>query len=135
MTDIRCSTTSAATTHDIRVEVESRYHADRSVPSRQHWFFSYTIRISNLSHRTVQLVSRHWIITDETDHVEEVIGEGVVGEQPVLAPGEAFQYTSFCTLKTANGSMRGTYQMITSDGDQFDIDIAPFALREPYTVH
>jgi ApaG protein len=135
MTDIRCTTTSAATTHDVRVEVESRYHPDRSAPSKQHWFFSYTIRITNLSDQTVQLISRHWVITDETGHIEEVIGEGVVGEQPTLAPGEAFQYTSFCPLKTAHGSMHGTYQMLTSNGEQFDVDIAPFALREPYTVH
>ena len=130
------STTSDAVTNGIRVEVESRHHPDRSAPFQQHWFFSYTIRVTNLGERTVKLVSRHWIISDETGGVEQVKGEGVVGEQPVLEPGEAFQYTSFATIKTPNGSMRGTYQMRASNGEQFDAEIAPFALREPpYTVH
>lgn len=129
------ATTSAAVTNGVRVEVESRYHPERSAPFQQHWFFSYTIRITNVGERTVQLVSRHWIITDETGHVEEVKGEGVVGEQPVLAPGEAFRYTSFCPLKTPSGTMRGTYHMVTGNGEQFDVEIAPFGLREPYTVH
>ncbi len=129
-------TTSEAVTNGIRVEVESRYHPERSAPFQEHWFFSYTIRVTNLGDKTVQLISRHWIITDETGHIEEVKGEGVVGEQPVLEPGEAFQYTSFCQLKTPNGSMRGTYQMQTADGDHFDVEIASFGLREPpYTVH
>jgi ApaG protein len=130
------STTSEAVTNGIRVEVESRYHPERSAPFQQHWFFSYTIRVTNLGEKTVQLISRHWIITDETGHVEEVKGDGVVGEQPVLEPGEAFQYTSFCPLKTPNGSMRGTYQMHAADGEHFDVEIAKFGLREPpYTVH
>src|SRR4029079_8902886 len=77
----------------------------------------------------------HWVITDATGHTEEVRGPGVVGEQPVLGPGDAFQYTSSCPLKTSTGIMRGTYQMIAEDGDQFDVEIAPFALHEPYTVH
>ena len=128
------STTSTATTKGVRVEVESRYHADRSSPQQKHWFFSYTIRISNLGEKTVQLISRHWIITDATAHVEEVIGDGVVGEQPVLEPGQAFQYTSFATLKTSKGTMRGTYQMHAADGEEFDVEIATFAL-EQYTVH
>jgi ApaG protein len=130
------STTSEAVTSGIRVEVESKYHRDRSAPFQKHWFFSYTIRITNEGRETVQLVSRHWIITDETGHVEEVKGPGVVGEQPVLRPGESFQYTSFCPLPTPTGVMRGTYQMVRrGGGDEFDIEIAPFALREPYTVH
>ena len=128
-------TTSEAVTNGVRVEVESKYHPERSTPFQQHWFFSYTIRITNIGDETIQLISRHWIITDETGHVEEVKGEGVVGEQPVLAPGEAFQYTSFCPLKTPSGTMRGTYQMIAGNGEQFDVEIAPFGLREPYTVH
>jgi ApaG protein len=129
------STTSEAVTNGVRVEVASRHHPERSAPFQQHWFFSYTIRITNMGSETVQLISRHWIITDETGHVEEVKGEGVVGEQPVLAPGESFQYTSFCPLKTSTGTMRGTYQMVTSNGEQFDVEIAPFGLRERYTVH
>jgi len=84
---------------------------------------------------TVQLLSRHWTITDATGHAEEIKGPGVVGEQPVLAPGESFHYTSGCPLKTSTGVMRGTYQMVDEDGGYFDVEIAPFALHEPYTVH
>jgi ApaG protein len=127
-------TTSAAVTNGVRVEVESTYHPDRSAPAQQRWFFSYAIRITNLGDQTVQLISRHWIITDGTGHVEEVMGEGVVGQQPVLKPGESFLYTSFCPLPTARGSMRGTYQMVLSNGEQIDVEIAPFALAQ-YTVH
>ena len=93
------------------------------------------MRISNEGDETVQLLTRYWIISDATGHTEEVKGSGVVGEQPVLRPGESFQYTSGCPLKTATGVMRGTYQMVTEDGDHFDAEIAPFALHEPYTVH
>jgi ApaG protein len=115
--------------------VESQYAPEHSQPFQDQWFFYYTIRITNEGERTVQLLSRHWIITDATGHVEEVRGPGVVGEQPVLASGESFQYTSGCPLKTATGVMRGTYQMTTEGGDRFDVEIAPFALHEPYTVH
>ncbi len=128
------STTSAAVTNGVRVEVESRYHPDRSDPAGARWFFSYTIRITNVGEETVQLISRHWIITHATGHVEEVMGDGVVGQQPVLKPGEAFLYTSFCVLPTPKGSMHGTYQMVLSNGEQFEVDIAPFALAQ-YTVH
>jgi len=126
---------SEAVTNSVRVEVESRYAADRSQPFQSQWFFHYTVRISNEGEETVQLLSRHWIITDGTGRVEEVEGPGVVGEQPVLAPGESFEYTSGCPLKTATGTMRGTYQMVTEDGTHFDVEIAPFTLAEPYTVH
>src|SRR4029079_15881174 len=98
-------------------------------------FFHYTVRISNEGDETVQLLTRHWIITDATGATEEVRGEGVVGEQPVLRPGESFQYTSGCPLKTSTGVMRGAYQMVTEDGDHFDVEIAPFALHDPYTAH
>lgn len=127
--------TSEAVTHNIRVEVESRYAPDQSQPFQSQWFFHYTIRISNEGDETVQLLSRRWIITDGAGRTEEVRGPGVVGEQPVLAPGEAFEYTSGCPLKTSTGSMRGTYQMVTEDGTHFDVEIAPFGLAEPYTVH
>ena len=83
----------------------------------------------------MQLVTRHWIITDGNDNVEEVKGPGVVGEQPVLEPGQGFTYTSGCPLRTPFGVMEGTYQMTTGAGDQFDVRIAPFTLSEPYTVH
>jgi ApaG protein len=127
--------TSEAVTHDVRVEVQSKFAPEYSEPFQQQWRFLYTIRITNEGHERVQLLSRHWIITDATGHVEEVEGEGVVGEQPVLGPGESFQYTSWCNLTTASGVMHGTYQMISRSGEHFDVEIAPFALKEPYTVH
>jgi ApaG protein len=129
------ATTSEAVTNNVRVEVESQYAAERSRPFDNQWFFLYTIRITNEGEQTVQLLSRHWIITDASGHTEEVRGPGVVGEQPVLGPGEAFQYTSGCPLTTSTGVMRGTYQMVTEGGDYFDVEIAPFGLAEPYTVH
>jgi ApaG protein len=130
------ASTSEAVTNNVRVEVESHYAPEHSQPFQNQWFFYYTIRITNESDEAVQLLSRHWIITDANGHIEEVRGPGVVGEQPVLAPGESFQYTSGCPLPTSAGVMRGTYQMsLTESGDRFDVEIAPFALHEPYTVH
>jgi ApaG protein len=126
---------SESTTRDIRVSVLSEYAPDRSNPAQQQWFFLYTITITNEGAETVQLLSRHWIITDGAGHVEEVKGPGVVGQQPVLGPGEAFTYTSGCPLTTPFGKMEGTYQMVTPGGDRFDVAIAPFTLSEPYTVH
>jgi ApaG protein len=119
----------------VHVSVRSEYAAERSKPEAQHWFFLYTITITNQGAEPVQLVSRHWIITDADGHVEEVRGPGVVGQQPVLAPGEAFTYTSGCPLGTAFGTMEGTYQMATPSGETFDAAISPFTLSEPYTVH
>jgi ApaG protein len=127
--------TSQAVTNNVRVEVESEYAPDRSRPFESEWFFLYTVRISNEGSNTVQLVSRHWIITDAAGQVNEVNGPGVVNEQPVLRPGESFKYTSGCPLRTSSGVMRGTYQMISEGGDHFDVEIAPFALHEPYTIH
>ena len=130
------ASTSEAVTNNVRVEVESQYASEHSQPFQNQWFFYYTIRITNESDETVQLLSRHWIINDAGGHVEEVRGPGVVGDQPVLAPGESFQYTSGCPLKTSTGVMHGTYQMVVTDGGKrFDVEIAPFALHEPYTVH
>jgi len=126
---------SEAVTNNVRVEVESRYAPELSQPFQGQWVFHYTVRISNEGDETVQLLSRHWIITDAAGHVEEAKGPGVVGEQPVLSPGETFQYTSRAPLATSTGLMRGTYQMVTEDGTHFDVEIAPFALHEPYTVH
>lgn len=127
--------TSEATTRGIRVEVLSEYAPDRSRPAKDQWFFLYTITITNDGSDTVQLLSRHWIITDGHGQVEEVKGPGVVGQQPILAPGEAFTYTSGCPLTTSFGKMEGTYQMLAGNGDRFDVNIAPFVLSEPYTVH
>jgi ApaG protein len=129
------ASTSLAVTQNVRVEVESEYAPERSQPIENEWCFHYTVRITNERNETVQLLGRHWIITDATGHTEEVKDDGVVGKQPVLAPGKSFQYTSGCALRTSTGVMRGTYQMVTAGGDHFDIEIAPFALHEPYTVH
>jgi ApaG protein len=126
---------SEAVTRGIRVTVEAQYSPERSQPSLQQWFFLYSVRIANESRATVQLVSRHWIITDGDGRVEEVRGPGVVGEQPVLEQGESFEYTSGCQLNTPFGQMHGTYQMVTTEGEQFDTEIAPFMLQAPYTVH
>jgi len=126
---------SEAVTNNIRVEVLSRYSVENSRPLQNAWVFEYTVRITNQGSATVQLISRHWIITDALEHTEEVKGPGVVGEQPVLAPGASFKYSSWCPLKTPTGMMHGTYQMAGEGGEQFDIEIAPFGLRAPYTVH
>ena len=130
-----CAPTSEAVTNNVRVEVESQYSPERSRPLKGIWFFHYTVRITNEGNETVQLVSRHWIATDATGRIEEVQDEGVVGEQPVLGPGESFQYTSGWPLSTSKGVLRGTYQMVSESGSHFDAEIAPFALKEPYTVH
>lgn len=126
--------TSEAVTRGIRVRVEAEYAPDRSQPLRSQWFFLYTIEITNESDEIVQLLSRHWIITDAMGDIQEVRGPGVVGEQPVLEPGESFRYTSGCPLTTPFGSMHGTYQMVTGKREVFDIEIAPFTLSEPYTT-
>ena len=105
------------------------------LPDQNQWLYAYTVTISNRSSKTVQLLSRHWIITDANGHVEEVQGPGVVGLQPVLKPSESFEYTSMCPLPTSFGTMHGSYQMQTLDGDSFDTEIAPFSLGEPDTVH
>ena len=127
--------TSEAVTRGVRVHVESEYAPERSQPSQNQWFFLYTITITNEGTETVQLLTRHWIITDGTGRIEEVRGPGVVGKQPTLAPGQAFSYTSGCNLQTPFGMMEGTYQMLAEGGGQFDAKIAPFTLSEPYTVH
>ncbi|MBK9169164.1 MAG: Co2+/Mg2+ efflux protein ApaG [Bryobacterales bacterium] len=126
---------SEAITHSIRVEVLSRHATEHSKPGRGEWVFEYTVRITNLGSEQVQLMSRHWIITDAIEQIKEVKGPGVVGKQPVLEPGESFKYSSWCPLPTPLGVMRGTYHMVTADGREFDVEIAPFALRAPYTVH
>ena len=126
---------SEATTRGVRVEVNARYSEEHSAPQLNRWFFLYTIRISNEGNETVQLLSRHWIIADATQAQEEVRGPGVVGEQPVLGPGEHFEYTSGCPLSTPFGSMEGTYQMVTSGGDHFDANIERFLLMEPSSLN
>jgi len=135
MTDQPDINSSEALTRGVRVQVRSQFDPNRSNPAAGQWFFLYTVTIENLAEETVQLLTRHWIITDGNGHVEEVRGPGVVGEQPILAPGEAFEYTSGCPLTTEVGKMEGTYQMITNSGEQFDAAIAPFTLATPGPVH
>jgi ApaG protein len=126
---------SEAVTRSIRVHVQSEYAPERSRPPENEWFFLYTVTIANEGSEPVQLLTRHWIITDGTGHIEEVRGPGVVGKQPTLQPGESFEYTSGCPLSTPFGVMEGSYQMVVPNGEQFDVKIAPFTLSEPYTVH
>ncbi len=126
---------SDTTTRGVRVTVRSEYVPERSSPADAQYFFAYRIRISNAGEDTVQLLSRHWVITDGAGQVEHVRGPGVVGEQPVLEPGESFEYTSFCPLPTPIGSMHGTYQMVTAGGSTFDAEIAPFSLAVPTALN
>ena len=126
---------SDTTTRGVRVEVRTAYVPERSSPAESQYFFAYRIRISNLGDETVQLLSRHWIISDGEGNTEHVRGPGVVGEQPVLEPGEAFEYTSFCPLRTPLGSMQGTYQMVTAGGSAFEAEIAPFSLAVPTAIN
>jgi len=126
---------SDTTTRGIRVEIESMYVEERSEPRENYYFFAYRVRISNVGAETAQLVSREWIITDSDGNTERVEGPGVVGEQPLLGPGEAFEYTSFCPLRTSVGSMHGAYFMRTPEGETFRAEIAPFTLAVPGGVN
>ena len=120
-----------AVTRQIEVTVEPNFLPDRSSVDRGQYFWSYTIVITNTGAETVQLRTRHWVITDATGRRQEVRGEGVVGEQPVLAPGERFEYTSGVPLPTSSGFMTGRYQMVTESGEQFEIDVPAFSLDSP----
>jgi ApaG protein len=126
---------SDTTTRGVRVEVRAAYVPERSSPREARYFFAYRIRISNVGKETVQLLSRHWVISDGEGNTEHVRGPGVVGEQPVLEPGQSFEYTSFCPLPTPIGSMHGTYQMVTAGGSAFDAEIAPFSLAVPTALN
>jgi len=126
---------SDTTTRGIRVEVTSSYAPDKSSPREGTYLFTYHVRISNVGGETAQLISREWIITNADGEVERVKGPGVVGEKPVLQPGAHFEYTSFCPLKTAVGSMQGSYQMVTQDGTRFDAAISAFTLAVPRSLH
>ncbi len=120
-----------AVTRQIEVTVEPNFMPERSVIDKGQYFWSYTIVITNTGEETVQLKTRHWIITDATGHRQEVRGEGVVGEQPVLAPGERYEYTSGVPLPTASGIMTGRYQMVSESGERFEIDVPTFSLDSP----
>lgn len=121
-----------AVTRQIRVRVRPEYVADQSAPEDNYFFWSYTVEISNLGPETVQLRSRHWRITDANGRTEEVRGPGVVGQQPKLGPGESYTYTSGCPLKTPQGLMVGSYQMVDAGGQPFDIVIPAFSLDSPF---
>ncbi len=125
---------SEATTLGVKVSVEANYDAERSQPAQHVWFFRYTITVTNQKSETVQLLSRHWIITDASGHVDEVRGLGVVGQQPAIEPGESFSYDSGAQLKTASGRMEGTYHMSTESGQLFDVKIGRFDLTQT-TIH
>ena len=121
--------------YDITVAVKTAYLPDQSDPARSTYVFAYTITITNTGEVAAQLISRHWIITDADRQVQEVKGLGVVGQQPLLQPGESFEYTSGTSLATAVGTMRGTYQMVRPNGAGFDAEIAPFRLGLPQTLN
>lgn len=121
--------------HNITVEVETQYVEGQSEPDSDRYVFSYTIIIRNEGSVPAQLLSRHWVITDANGNVQEVKGEGVVGEQPHLNPGEGFQYTSGAMITTPVGSMRGSYQMVADDGEEFEAEIPAFTLAIPRTLH
>ncbi len=121
--------------HDISVKTRTVYIADQSDPASDRYVFAYTITITNTGSVAAQLISRHWIITDATDKVQEVRGEGVVGEQPYLKPGEGFQYTSGTMIETPVGTMQGSYQMRADDGVEFDAEIPAFMLSIPRVLH
>jgi ApaG protein len=120
-----------AVTRNIEVTVTPRFLPERSSPENSYFFWAYTIEIANRGLETVQLKTRHWRITDALGRLQEVRGAGVVGEEPLLAPGESFEYTSGVPLPTASGFMRGSYGMVTEQGERFDIEIPPFSLDSP----
>lgn len=124
------------TTRGIRIVAESRYEEERSSPGESYFFFSYRIVISNVGRVTVQLLSRFWLITDERGETQRVEGPGVIGETPILAPGESFEYSSFCPLETRFGTMEGHYVMLdTASGERFEARIEPFVLAVPGVVN
>ncbi len=121
--------------HGIVIQTQVNYLPDQSDEAGNRFVFSYTITITNLGQAAAKLISRHWIITDANNHVQEVRGQGVVGEQPLLKPSQSFEYTSGTVLATQVGTMRGSYQMQTDDGAHFDVDIPQFVLSVPRVLH
>ena len=120
---------------NINVDVDTLYIESESSPVNSQYVFAYTITITNEGTEAAKLMTRHWVITDANGYVEEVHGDGVVGEQPYLRPGEGFQYTSGAVLKTPVGTMSGSYQMVTDNGRNFDAEIPEFILSSPRTLH
>ena len=126
---------SSTTTDGIRILVKPAYWPERSSPEASQFAFMYTVEISNVGKEPATLKSRHWVITDANGKVEEVRGEGVVGKQPKLAPGEKFEYTSWAMLKTPFGTMRGSYFMVRASGQPFEAKVNEFALTQPHALH
>ena len=125
----------SGSSYSIDIAVQTHFLEDQSAPDDHRFVFAYTIRIANAGRIAARLISRHWIITDANGKVEEVRGDGVIGEQPLLRPGEHFDYTSGAVLQTSVGTMRGSYQMLADDGHRFEAPIAQFTLSIPRTVH
>jgi len=123
------------TTNGIRVHVKTVYVAEQSSPRQSRYLFAYTITLTNVGDQTAQLLRRHWIITDAEGEVQEVRGDGVVGEQPILEPGMSFQYTSYCPLQTNVGTMQGSYTMVRPGGETFEAQIAMFTLAAPNALN
>ena len=121
--------------YDIEINVDTTYVEEQSQPDQERYVFAYHITITNCGAQAAQLISRHWVITDATGHIEEVKGEGVIGEQPLLNPGESFKYTSAAMIATPVGTMHGSYQMLAADGSHFDAPIAAFRLSLPNILH
>jgi ApaG protein len=121
--------------YDVVVAVTPQYLADQSQPADRQFLFAYTVRITNQGTHPAQVISRHWVITDGEQNVQEVRGLGVVGQQPLLGPGETFEYTSGCPLPTPVGTMQGTFLCVGEDGIPFDVPIAEFVLAMPRTLH
>jgi ApaG protein len=132
---VRPEPMSSTTTDGIRITVKPAYWPERSSPETGQFAFMYTVEIANVGSQPAQLKSRHWVITDGQGRVEEVRGEGVVGKQPSLGPGERFEYTSWAMLRTPFGTMRGSYSMVRPGGERFDARIGEFALTQPHALH
>ena len=125
-----------STEHDtIEIEVNTQYLQEHSDPGKERYAFAYTIDITNHGEESVKLLKRHWRITDDKNRVEEVIGEGVVGQQPEIPPGHSFQYTSGAVIGTETGTMQGSYEMLAANGEKFDAPIPAFLLAPPHVVH
>jgi len=121
--------------NEIKIVVNTRYLREQSEPAAQRFAFAYSIEITNCGEQTVTLLNRHWRITDENNRVEEVRGEGVIGQQPVIHPGQSFHYTSGAVIGTEFGTMDGSYEMVGADGQRFKANIPPFLLSLPHTIH
>jgi ApaG protein len=120
---------------DIDISVQTQYLQEQSDPDNNRYVFAYTIGIENTGEKPIKLLSRHWIITDDNDKVEEVRGTGVLGQQPLIAPGQVFHYTSGAVLTTGFGTMQGSYEMLREDGEKFAAPIPAFLLSRPLSVH